>query len=241
MGLASYGQPRFIGEFRDIIRTEKKGQFRLNLDYFRHAAEGVDMTWSDGSPKIGRIFSDEYVSKFGAAREPNSQLTDRESDLAASLQLRLEEVAFHILTNLHDETGLTDLGLSGGVAYNSVMNGKILLHTPFQRLFIQPAAGDSGTALGVCYQILNEQRAKSKGRRAKGEGQRARGKGVRAKGEEGSAERLGPAANDASRFALGPSPFALTPLPFTGPEFTDEEILEELQISDLKSQISDRT
>src|SRR2546429_7758803 len=255
MGLASYGQPRFIGEFRDIIRTEKKGQFRLNLDYFRHAAEGVDMTWSDGSPKIGRIFSDEYVSKFGAAREPNSQLTDRESDLAASLQLRLEEVAFHILTNLHDETGLTDLGLSGGVAYNSVMNGKILLHTPFQRIFVQPAAGDSGTALGVCYQILSEQsakgkgqRAKSKGRRAKGEGQRARGKGVRAKGEEGSAARLGPAANDASRFALGPSLFALTPLPlplcslpFTGPEFTDEEILEELQISDLKSEIADRT
>src|SRR5207253_126052 len=61
MGLASYGQPRFIGEFRDLIRTEKKGQFRLNLDYFRHAAEGVDMTWDDGSPKIGRIFSDEYV------------------------------------------------------------------------------------------------------------------------------------------------------------------------------------
>src|SRR5205807_3078022 len=86
----------------------------------------------------------------------NTQLTDRESDLAASLQLRLEEVAFHILTNLHDETGLNDLGLSGGVAYNSVMNGKILLHTPFQRLFIQPAAGDSGTALGVCYQIWND-------------------------------------------------------------------------------------
>ncbi len=232
MGLAPFGRPRFIGQFRDIIRTEKKGQFRLNLDYFRHAAEGVDMTWNDGSPKIGRIFSDEYVRKFGAAREPNTQLTDRESDLAASLQLRLEEVAFHILTNLHDETGL--------------MNGKILLHTPFQRLFIQPAAGDSGTALGVCYQILNELRAKSKGRRAKGDGQRAKGKGVRAKGEEGSAARLGPAANDASRFALGPLPFALTPLPlplcslpFTGPEFTDEEILEELRISNLRSQISD--
>ncbi len=238
MGLAPYGQPRFIGEFRDMIRTEEKGQFRLNLDYFRHAAEGVDMTWNDGSPKIGRIFSNEYVRKFGTAREPNTQLTDRESDLAASLQLRLEEVAFHVLNRLHDETGLTDLGLSGGVAYNSVMNGKILLHTPFRRVFIQPAAGDSGTALGVCYQILNELRAKSKGLRAKGDGQRAKGKGVRAKGE-GSAERLGPAANDASRFALGPLRLPLCSLPFTGPEFTDEEISKELQIADLKSQISD--
>src|SRR5713226_4183044 len=156
MGLAPYGQPRFIGEFRDIIGTEKKGRFRLNLDYFRHAAEGVDMTWNGGSPKIGRMFSDEYVRQFGRPREPNTQLTDRESDLAASLQLRLEEVAFHVLNNLHSETGLTDLGLSGGVAYNSVMNGKILLHTPFIRVFIQPAAGDSGTALGVCYQIWND-------------------------------------------------------------------------------------
>ena len=82
-------------------------------------------------------------------------MTDRERDIAASLQLRLEEVSFHVLHHLHEQTGLTELGLAGGVAYNSVMNGKILLQTPFKRLFIQPAAGDSGTALGVCYQIYN--------------------------------------------------------------------------------------
>src|SRR5678815_3226261 len=92
---------------------------------------------------------------FGPARAPGATLTDRERDIAASLQLRLEEVGFHVLNHLHDKTGLTDLGLAGGVAYNSVMNGKILLNTPFKRLFIQPAAGDSGTALGVCYQIYN--------------------------------------------------------------------------------------
>jgi carbamoyltransferase len=67
----------------------------------------------------------------------------------------LEEVAYHVLHQLHEQTGLTDLGLSGGVAYNSVMNGKILVQTPFRRVFVQPAAGDSGTALGVCYQIYN--------------------------------------------------------------------------------------
>ena len=237
MGLASYGQPRFIGEFRDLIRTEKKGQFRLNLDYFRHAAEGVDMTWNDGAPKIGKLFSDEYGRKFGAAREPNTQLTDRESDLAASLQLRLEEVAFHLLNHLHDETGLTDLGLSGGIAYNSAMNGKILLHTPFQRVFIQPAAGDSGTALGVCYQILSEvegQRAKGKEQSARSRESRAKGQGRSAKGEAEGAESLGLRADDASRFAL-------CPLPFAGPEFTDEEILRELEISDIKSQHPDVT
>ena len=163
MGLAPYGKPRYLEEFRDIIRTEERGQFRLNLDYFRHHAEGVDMTWDQGSPVIGRIFSDEFVRTFGRTREPGAPLTDRERDIAASLQLRLEEVGFHVLNHLHAETGLSDLGLSGGVAYNSVMNGKILLNTPFRRVYVQPAAGDSGTALGVCYEIHQGILQKSRG------------------------------------------------------------------------------
>src|SRR5688572_14473855 len=156
MGLAPYGRPRFIDQFRQIIRTEERGQFRLNLDYFRHHAEGVEMTWDQGSPVIGQIFSDEFVRTFGAPRTPGATLTDRDRDIAASLQMRLEEIAFHVLDHLHEQTGITRLGLAGGVAYNSVMNGKILLHTPFRRIFVQPAAGDSGTALGVCYHLHNQ-------------------------------------------------------------------------------------
>jgi len=155
MGLAPYGKPRFMEQFRDIIRTDEGGQFRLNLDYFRHHAQGVEMNWDDGSPVIGRIFADQFAQTFGAPRKPGEQLTEREHDIASSLQLRLEEVGFHVLRHLYQQTGLTDLGLSGGVAYNSVMNGKIMLNTPFRRVFVQPAAGDSGTALGVCYQIYN--------------------------------------------------------------------------------------
>ena len=155
MGLAPYGTPRFMSEFRDILRTEEGGRFQLNLNYFRHHAEGVEMTWEKGSPVVGRIFTDEYAHAFGPARRPGDEITDRERDIAASLQLRLEEIGFHILNHLHDMTGATDLGLAGGVAYNSVMNGKILLNTPFKRIFVQPAAGDSGTALGVCYEIYN--------------------------------------------------------------------------------------
>lgn len=156
MGLAPYGEPRFIDQFRQIIRTEERGQFRLNRDYFRHHAEGVEMSWDQGSPVIGRIFSTEFVRMFGPERVPGTMLTDRERDIAASLQLRLEEIAFHVLNHLHEQTGLTDLGLAGGVAYNSVMNGKILLHTPFRRIYVQPAAGDSGTALGACYHLYNQ-------------------------------------------------------------------------------------
>jgi carbamoyltransferase len=155
MGLAPYGRPRYMEEFRHIIRTEEGGKFKLNLDYFRHHAEGVEMTWDQGSPYIGQIYSDAYGETFGPAREPGATLTERERDIAASLQQRLEEVGFHVMNHLHEQTGLTDLGLSGGVAYNSVMNGKILLNTPFKRVYVQPAAGDSGTALGVCFEIHN--------------------------------------------------------------------------------------
>jgi carbamoyltransferase len=112
--------------------------------------------------------------------------------------LRLEEVAFHVLRHLHDRTGLTDLGLSGGVAYNSVMNGKILLHTPFRRVFIQPAAGDSGTAVGVCYQIWNDVT-----------------QAVSLRAQAGSLRYVMEGA-------------------YTGPEFSDEEIVRELEISELK-------
>jgi carbamoyltransferase len=155
MGLAPYGTPRYLPEFREIISAEEGGRFKLNLDYFRHHAEGVDMSWDSGSPVIGRIFSDEYANLFGPARLPGAALSEREQNIAASLQSRLEEIGFHILDHLYEKTGLTELGLSGGVAYNSVMNGKILLNTPFRRVFVQPAAGDSGTAIGVCYQIYN--------------------------------------------------------------------------------------
>ncbi len=163
MGLAPYGQPRFMDEFRDIIRTEEGGKFTLNLDYFRHHTDGVEMSWDEGSPVIGTIFSKAYAKTFGEPRQPGEPLTDRERDIAASLQLRLEEVGFHILNHLHEVTGLTDLGLAGGVALNSVMNGKILLNTPFKRVYVQPAAGDNGTSLGVCYYIYNQILSESRG------------------------------------------------------------------------------
>jgi carbamoyltransferase len=155
MGLAPYGQPRYLNEFRDIIRTDNGSGFKLNLDYFLHHSEGVDMTWDAGSPTIGRMFSNRFIDTFGPARSAGEPLTPQREDIAASLQARLEEVGFHILNQLYEETKLDKLCLAGGVALNSVMNGKIPVHTPFKEVFIQPAAGDSGTAVGVCYYIYN--------------------------------------------------------------------------------------
>jgi carbamoyltransferase len=155
MGLAPYGKPRFVVQFRDIVQSEREGRFKLNLDYFLHHSEGVEMSWDEGSPVIGRIFSDRFIETFGPARNNGVPLTSHYEDIAASLQARLEEVGFHILNHLHQKTGSKRLALAGGVAFNSVMNGKILLHTPFEEVYVQPAAGDAGTALGVCYWIEN--------------------------------------------------------------------------------------
>jgi len=113
------------------------------------------MTWDDGSPTIGRMFSDRFIDTFGLARSAGEPLTPHQEDIAASLQARLEEVGFHILNQLYEETKLDKLCLAGGVALNSVMNGKIPRHTPFKEVFVQPAAGDSGTAVGVCYHIYS--------------------------------------------------------------------------------------
>lgn len=155
MGLAPYGKPRFLDQFREIVTTEKDGRFKLNLDYFLHHSDGVEMTWDEGSPTVGRIFSDKFIESFGPAREKGGPMSSHQEDVAASLQARLEEVSFHILKHLHQQTGSDRLCLSGGVAFNSVMNGKILLHTPFKQIYAQPAAGDAGTAIGVCYYLHN--------------------------------------------------------------------------------------
>jgi carbamoyltransferase len=214
MGLAPYGRPLFMKQFRDIIRTEPRGRFTLNLDYFRHTSEGVEMSWDEGSPVVGRIFSDQFTRTFGLPREAGAPLSDRERDIAASLQQRLEEVAFHILNHLHEETGLTDLGLAGGVAYNSVMNGKILLHTRFRRVFVQPAAGDSGTAVGVCYQIWNDLAGRQKVGSGKG--------GVKRPTCESRSRSLLPVP---SRYIMEGA--------YTGPAFSNAEICAELKRSGL--------
>src|SRR3981081_431112 len=136
MGLAPYGRPRYLSKFCYIIRTDNGRGFKLTLDYFLPHSEGVDMTWDDGSPTIGRMFSDGFIDSFGPARLAGEPLTTQQEDIAASLQARLEEVGFHILNQLYDETKLDKLCLAGGVALNSVMNGKISLNTSFKEVFI---------------------------------------------------------------------------------------------------------
>jgi carbamoyltransferase len=151
MGLAPYGSPDFVSELRKLVRLKPGGRFELNLQYFLHWSGGVSMEWEDGYPTLGRVFSHELEKLLGPTRKPNEELTSRHESIARSLQAVYEECALHVLNGAWEKTRLTDLCLAGGCAMNSVANGKIRENTPFQRVYIQPAASDNGTALGAAY------------------------------------------------------------------------------------------
>ncbi len=151
MGLAPYGKPTYLPAMRQILYPVKDGRFELNLDYFRHHTEGVEMSWDDGSPQLGRIWSDKWIETFGPSRRDEEDFYGKWADLAASCQALYEEIFFHVLGHLHERTRQDRLCLAGGCALNSVANGKITEKTPFKEIYVQPAAGDDGTAIGAAY------------------------------------------------------------------------------------------
>jgi carbamoyltransferase len=163
MGLAPYGDPeRHLGRMRDLVRLNGS-VFELGLDYFTHDKEGVDMTWDEQTPTIGRIYSDRLVEAFGPAREPRGELTKQQEDVAAALQAMLEEAYLHLVSELWERTQVPNLCLAGGVALNAVANGRIRPETPFDGVYVQPAAGDSGTAVGSAYWVWNQQLGRPRG------------------------------------------------------------------------------
>lgn len=157
MGLAGWGEPRFLKEFRQLVRLLPDGTFQLNLDYFLHAKGQMDMTWADGEPVLGAAYSQKWEKLFGPPRHSEEPLTQRHKDIAASLQAIFEEAFFHLLKHLYGLTEIRTLCLAGGCAFNSVANGKIFDQTPFEKVYIQPAAGDAGTALGSALYVLHHQ------------------------------------------------------------------------------------
>jgi carbamoyltransferase len=156
MGLAPYGKPECVSELRRLLRLLPGGRFELNLPYFSHWSDGASMTWEEGAPSIGRVFTTKLEQLLGPARKPGDPLAEREETIAASLQVVFEEAAFHVLNGLFEQTQLPRLCLAGGCAMNSVANGKIRERTPFKEVYIQPAAGDNGTALGAAFWVWNQ-------------------------------------------------------------------------------------
>jgi carbamoyltransferase len=156
MGLAPYGEPRHCDELRKLVRLRTGGTFELELDYFRHWSDDIQMEWEDGYPSLGRVYSDKLEQLLGPARKEGEPLNTRHEDLARSLQAVYEECAFHILNGLYERTKNPRLCLAGGCAMNSVANGKVRANTPFRDVYIQPAAGDNGTALGAAYYVWHQ-------------------------------------------------------------------------------------
>lgn len=148
MGLAAYGKPVYLDLFRRLVQFKSDGKFELDLNYFLHH-KGAKIRWEEGFPKQDIIYSEKWVQLFGNPRHPEEDINERHWNLAASLQAVLEEIYFHILNHLYDKTKEDNLCLAGGVAFNSVANGKITKKTPFKNIYVQAAAGDAGTSLGA--------------------------------------------------------------------------------------------
>ena len=151
MGLAPYGEPKYVDLILDkLIDLKEDGSFRMNMRYFNYAA-GLTMT----NRHFAKLFG-------GPARKPESELTQKEMDLARSIQVVTEEAMLRMARHIHKETGEERLCMAGGVALNCVANGRILREGPFKEIWIQPAAGDAGGALGVAatvwYKLLGNER-----------------------------------------------------------------------------------
>ncbi len=161
MGLAPYGEPRYVDAILDeLMDLEEDGSFRLNQDYFNYLT-GLTMT----SRKFDTLFG-------GPPRRPETLITQREMDLARSVQVVCEEIMLRMTNTAHEMTGSKNLCLAGGVALNCVGNGRILREGPYDRIWIQPAAGDAGGALGVAQLIWHRHLEKPRSACGKRDGMR---------------------------------------------------------------------
>jgi carbamoyltransferase len=156
MGLAPYGEPRYLPQMRKIVPLLDDGTFVLDTVYFRHQRERISYEWSGGSPHVGALFSPALEELLGAPRAKDEALTGRHHDIARSTQAMFEEAFFHLLHALHARHGIDSIAVAGGCAMNSVANGKIRRVTPYQRVYIQSAAGDAGGAIGAALHVWSQ-------------------------------------------------------------------------------------
>ena len=165
MGLAPLGEPKYVDMLRDVIQFSENGLFSWNHKYFKSAKDIVVTYGDDHIPYVGTLYTPYLEEKFGKAREKNAELTQYHKDIAASVQRFTEELIFHIVNHLQKRTGLKNLCIAGGVAQNSVANGKILKNSNFENLYIPSAGHDAGISMGAAYyvynQILKQPRAKA--------------------------------------------------------------------------------
>jgi carbamoyltransferase len=156
MGLAPYGSPKYAEQLKDVLIFKTGGLFDLNLNYFRSAKSGIISYGEDHVPQVSALFSDYMVQKFGEERKKEEPISQYHKDLAASVQQVTEELIFHILSGLQKKTGLQNICIAGGVAQNSVANGKLTRSTSFKNVYIPSAGHDAGISMGSALYVYNQ-------------------------------------------------------------------------------------
>ena len=149
MGMAPYGEPRYLDKLSEVVKLTDDGLFKLTLSYFRTATQGIISYGDDNVPVVAPLYSDKLVAAFGQPRKKDEPLSQYHKDLAASVQRFTEKIIFHLLEHLHKKTGLDAVCIAGGVAQNSVANGKILRNTSFKEIYIPSAGHDAGISMGA--------------------------------------------------------------------------------------------
>jgi len=156
MGLAAYGEAKYLKELEQILEMTDDGFFKLNKTYFKHFKKGVAMDWEGGSPTIEPLFTDEWCKLLGKYRVKGDKLEQWHIDLATSVQRFTEKVIFHMLNHVHKKTGAENICITGGVAHNSVAMGKILENTSFKNIYIPSSGHDGGTCVGSALYLHNQ-------------------------------------------------------------------------------------
>ncbi len=157
MGLAPYGADRYRDQMAQLVHVDDKGWFRLGKGYFgMHEGGTSGAQDAKGHPVMGRFYTDRLCSLLGEPRGRHSALTQREMDIARSVQVRFEEAAIHCLNRLHDLVPTTQFVMAGGCALNGVANARILRETKFTTPYLQAAASDDGTCLGAAYYVWHQ-------------------------------------------------------------------------------------
>ena len=156
MGLAPYGKPKYIDKLRKLVILKEGGLFDLDQMYFNPTKSGVVSYGMDNLPVVATLFGKEIENLFGPARKSSEDLSQYHKDIAASVQKYTEEIIFHILKYLHKKTGLSNVCIAGGVAQNSVANGKLTENTPFKEVYIPSAGHDAGISMGAALYVHNQ-------------------------------------------------------------------------------------
>lgn len=153
MGLAPYGEPRFVRELRQLVVLRDDGGFALDLAFFRHHRETLSFDWDGGVPEFSTLYTPALVELLGPARTADEPIGQRHRDIARSAQAIYEEAFFNLLRRMHERHPVDAITIAGGCGANSVANGKVRRETKYRRVYVQAAAGDAGGAIGAAFTV----------------------------------------------------------------------------------------